>query len=152
MNDRLSLALRAWANRFPLRKAEHYVFPAEQYGQPGEKRPGTYEANPTQPIGNWKTAWKNARTAANVSCRFHDLRHSAVTRLLEGGVSFPIVASLLGWSPSTTTKMAKRYGHIGRSAHRDAVAPLDPRTNQRRGGTEVGTLPSEPEIAEAVSA
>ena len=43
-----------------------------------------------------------------------------------GGVSFPIVASLLGWSPSTTTKMAKRYGHIGNAAHREAVAALDP--------------------------
>ena len=60
-----------------------------------------------------------------MSCRFHDLRHSACTRLLEGGVSFPIVASLMGWSPSTTTKMAKRYGHIGPSAKRAAMATLD---------------------------
>jgi integrase len=38
---------------------------------------------PTQPIGSWKTAWRNARKAAKVTCRFHDLRHSAVTRLPE---------------------------------------------------------------------
>jgi integrase len=102
MNDRLTLALRTWANRFPDRKQAHYVFPLEQYGQPGKKKPGTYDADPTKPIGSWKAASKNARTKAEVSCRFHDLRHSAVTRLLEGGVSFPIVASLLGWSPSPT--------------------------------------------------
>jgi hypothetical protein len=74
--------------------------------------------NPLSPIGSWKTAWKNARKTAKVTCRFHDLRHSAVTRLLEAGVSFPIVASLLGWSPTTTTKMAKRYGHIGSGSPR----------------------------------
>ena len=74
--------------------------------------------------------------SSKLTCRFHDLRHSAVTRLLEGGVSFPIVASLLGWSPSTSTKMAKRYGHIGNAAHRQAVAALDPIT---KGAPEVGT-------------
>jgi len=131
LNDRLTLALRAWANRFSDPAATHYVFPAEQYGRPGEKTPGTYDVDPTKPIGSWKTGWKNARKEADVKCRFHDLRHSAVTRLLEAGVSFPIVASLLGWSPSTTTKMAKRYGHIGSAAHREAVASLDPST--RRG-------------------
>ena len=84
MNDRLTLALRAWANKFPDRVASHYLFPAEQYGQPGDQpeKPGTHEQDPTQPIGSWKTAWKTARKNAVVSCRFHDLRHSAVTRLL----------------------------------------------------------------------
>jgi integrase len=140
------------ANRSPDRKQEHYVFPAEQYGQPGEKTTGLYETDPSEPIGSWKTAWKNARKTAKVACRFHDLRHSAVTRLLEAGVSFPIVASLLGWSPSTTTKMAKRYGHIGSTAHREAVAALDPATNASRGGTKEGTNSTEQETAEAVSA
>jgi integrase len=133
MNDRLTLAIRTWAKRFPDREPEHYVFPAEQYGQPGVKKPGTYEVDLTKPIGSWKTAWKNARKAAEVKCRFHDLRHSAVTRLLEAGVSFPIVASLLGWSPSTTTKMARRYGHIGSAAHRAAVAALDPAAGRPEG-------------------
>lgn len=152
MNDRLTLALRAWANRFPERKPEHYVFPAEQYGRPGAETAGTYEFDAMRPMGSWKTGWKNARRDAGVVCRFHDLRHSAVTRLLEAGVSFPIVASLLGWSPSTTTKMAKRYGHIGSAAHREAVAALDPSTKQREGGTKAGTLSAESEIVEAVSA
>jgi hypothetical protein len=29
--------------------------------------------------------------------------------MLERGASLPIVASIMGWSPSTTAKMAKRY-------------------------------------------
>jgi integrase len=154
MNDRLTLALRTWANRFHARASVHYVFPAEQYGRPGTKtkKPGTYAADPTTPIGSWKTAWKNARTKANVSCRFHDLRHSAVTRLLEGGVSFPIVASLLGWSASTTTKMARRYGHIGNAAHRQAVATLDPAAGASKVGTKSGTTDATTDQAKAASA
>jgi integrase len=152
MNDRLTMAMRTWAKRFPDRETSHFVFPAEQYGTPGDEKPGTYDADPTKAMGSWKTAWKNVRKSADVKCRFHDLRHSAVTRLLEGGVSFPIVASLLGWSPSTTTKMAKRYGHIGNIAHREAVATLDPATNKRQGGTKEGTASAEPESPKAVSA
>ena len=36
LNDRLTLALRTWAKRTPDRLHAHYVFPLEQYGQPGE--------------------------------------------------------------------------------------------------------------------
>jgi hypothetical protein len=68
------------------------------------------------------------------------------------GVSFPIVASLLGWSPSTTTKMAKRYGHIGGAAHRQAVATLDPATGRTKVGTKTGTSDATTERATAVSA
>lgn len=151
MNDRLTLALRTWANRTPDRLQSHYVFPLEQYGQPGDETPGTYDVDPMKPIGSWKTGWQNARTTAVVSCRFHDLRHTACTRLLEAGVSFPIVASLMGWSPSTTTKMAKRYGHIGSAAHRDAVRALDPATGKKTVGTKVGTADAETENAKAVN-
>jgi hypothetical protein len=45
--------------------------------------------------------------------------------MLEGGVRLSVVASILGWSPATTARMAKRYGHIGQVAQRHAVAVLD---------------------------
>ncbi|MCU1308067.1 MAG: hypothetical protein JWN45_2762 [Acidobacteriaceae bacterium] len=54
-------------------------------------------------------------------CRFHDLRHTAVTRLLEAGIPYPVVASMMGWSAATAIRMAKRYGHIGSKALRDAA-------------------------------
>ena len=60
----------------------------------------------------------------SLKCRFHDLRHSAVTRLLEAGVPYPVVASIMGWSAATAIRMAKRYGHIGQRALRDAVDVL----------------------------
>jgi integrase len=63
--------------------------------------------------------------------RFHDLRHTAVTRMLEGGVPLSVVASILGWSPATTTRMMKRYGHIGQVAQRQAVEVLDPKPSKQ---------------------
>ena len=31
----------------------------------------------------------------------------------------------MGWSPATSLRMVKRYGHIGASAQREALAKLD---------------------------
>ena len=73
-------------------------------------------------------------------------------RLAAVGVSFPIVAGLLGWNSSTTTKMAKCYGHIGNAVHRAAVATLDPQTKAKRGGIKVSTATAETKKGKAVSA
>ena len=72
-------------------------------------------------------SWTTARTAAGISCRFHDLRHTAVTRLLEAGQPFAVVAEIMGWSPATSVRMAKRYGHIGDSVRRQAMTALETR-------------------------
>jgi hypothetical protein len=47
-----------------------------------------------------------------------------VTRLLEAGIPYPVVASMMGWSAATAIRMAKRYGHIGSKALRDAADVL----------------------------
>ncbi len=86
--------------------------------------PCAYATDPSRPIGSWKVAWKAAKTRAGVRCRFHDLRHTGCTRMLEAGVPFAVVAAIMGWSASTTVRMAKRYGHIGQDAQRQAVAAL----------------------------
>jgi Phage integrase family len=58
------------------------------------------------------------------SLRFHDLRHSTATKLLEQGTPFAVVADILGWSASTAIRMAKRYGHIRPEAQRQALAGI----------------------------
>lgn len=91
------------------------------------------ETDPTTPVGSLKEAWETARAvaakadAALGKVRWHDLRHTCCTRLLGRGVSLPMVASIMGWSASTTVRMAQRYGHIGEAAKRDALAKLDAR-------------------------
>jgi integrase len=105
-------ALDIWAARFPERKAEHFIFPAGENGK----------VDPTRAINNWRTAWRRAcRNADLPGLRFHDLRHSTATKLLEQGTPFAVVAQILGWSASTAVRMAKRYGHIRPEIQRKAL-------------------------------
>ena len=128
-------ALKGWATQFPDRKPEHYVFAAERYGLATDDAvPHTHSIDPTRPIKSLKEAWESAKRVSGVTCRFHDLRHSACTRLLERGVPLPVIASLLGWSAGTTVRMARRYGHISADAQRQAVMALMPlpKSSKRR--------------------
>lgn len=126
LNNRALTTLREWAKQFPHRKSNDFVFPSERVGFSGnEKIPQLFDTDPSKPLTSWKTAWTTARQAAGVQCRFHDLRHSVVTRLLERGQPFAVVASLMGWSPATALRMVRVYGHIGASAQREAMAALD---------------------------
>lgn len=124
LNDRAVAILGFWASLFPLRGPSHFVFPAERYGASGDGATVVYESDPTRPIGRWKEAWESAKIRAGVSCRFHDLRHTGCTRMLEAGVPFSVVATIMGWSASTTVRMSRRYGHIGQTAQRQAVNAL----------------------------
>jgi integrase len=132
MTNAARQTLTFWAQNFPNKKPNHYVFPAEQYGGQGkDDKFGftggcAYDTDPTQPIGTWKEAWEAAKERAGVECRWHDLRHTGCTRLLEAGVSHPIVAEIMGWSASTTIRMIKEvYGHIGLNAKRRAIEQME---------------------------
>jgi len=144
LNARIRSVLEMWAAQFPKRQPMHFVFPHEKYGAAGEEGafgftagPVVYDTDPLRPIGNWKEAWEKAKERAGgilggnaeqqespLLCRFHDLRHTAVTRLLEAGIPYPVVASIMGWSAATAIRMAKRYGHIGNQALRAAADVL----------------------------
>ena len=127
LNMRAAAVLEFWASNFPDRQPAHYVFPSERYGAAGDSfTPCSYQTDPTKPIGRWKEAWEAAKIRAKVQCRFHDLRHTGCTRMLEAGVPFPVLAMLMGWSAATTIRMAKRYGHIGQAALRKAVEAISP--------------------------
>ncbi len=163
LNGRILSVLEMWAAQFPGRQPTHFVFVREKYGAAGEEDsfgftagPVVYDTDPTRPIGDWKAAWEKAKKRAGailsgraeeesepLKCRFHDLRHTAVTRLLEGGIPYPVVASMMGWSAATAIRMAKRYGHIGSQALRDAADVL--------GGVKIQaeTLKKSPKSPEA---
>lgn len=112
LNPRAWAALEMWTAKFPNRKPDDYIFPACENGH----------IDPSKPVTNWRTAWHNACEEAKLpGLRFHDLRHTAVTKLLENGQPLAVVADLLGWSPATTVRMTGRYGHIRPEAKRRAV-------------------------------
>ena len=128
LNATALAALQSWATKFADRKTDHFVFPAERYGLAGnDETPHAHSCDPEKPLGSLKESWESAKTKCDVQCRFHDLRHSACTRLVERGVPLPVIASLLGWSAGTTVRMARRYGHITADAQRQAVMALEPK-------------------------
>ncbi len=167
LNQRAVEMLTFWAQRFPNRQQEHYVFPLETCAQKGtEKSFGftgevVYETDPLKPIGDLKEAWEGAKRrtrrhcpqcengtlgekskpgkryacdachwetnelpAGLVAVRFHDLRHSFVSRAISARVPLPIIAKIVGWSAGTMAKMAARYGHFGMEELRGAVESI----------------------------
>ena len=133
LNDKAAKVLKFWADLFPDRKPAHFTFPSERYGAGGDDfEPTVFDVDPETPIGSWKESWESVRRRTGVVVRFHDLRHTCVTRMLEGGVPLSVVGSILGWSPATTARMAKRYGHIGQVALRQAVGVLEKAARPRR--------------------
>ena len=83
LNARALGLLSFWADLFPNREPNHYVFPSKKYGiaqredeKKGLTRTYVYDTDPTKPIGRWKEAWEAAKIRAGVECRFHDLRHT----------------------------------------------------------------------------
>lgn len=161
LNDRATAVLTFWSESFPNREPEHAVFPTERVGAGGDAfTPCVSETDPLTPIGSLKEAWEAAKSKrrANVKARWHDLRHTCCTRLLEQGVSLPIIGQILGWAPSTTVRMAQRYGHIGHEAQRQAMALLDPPkakqpTKTRKARDKAAaTQPSQPEAAATIPA
>ena len=146
MNARTLAALRTWAQEFPDRKGDHFVFPSEKVGFSGhEEIVSVFDTDPSKPITSWKVSWTTARAAAGVRCRFHDLRHTAATRLLEAGQPIAVVAEIMGWSPATATRMAKVYGHIGDSVRRQAMAALDTRKPMANTGTTDSAVVPQPQ-------
>lgn len=94
---------------------ERYVFP---YG-----RDRKWDAS--RPITTFKTAWENARGKAGISCRFHDLRHTAITNLCESGASEETIMAIAG---HVSRKMLSHYAHIRTEAKRKAVEAIGRRS------------------------
>ncbi|HLW54365.1 MAG TPA: tyrosine-type recombinase/integrase [Candidatus Angelobacter sp.] len=150
LSPRAMATLQFWASEFPDRKPEHFVFPTQKYGGGGKKdhfgftEGMSYDLDVTRPVGDVKEAWERARVRATeiltegsdddneneiqpLVCRFHDLRHTAVSRMIDAGVPLMKIAKIVGWSPSTTVQMAARYGHFTLDELRGAVETISAR-------------------------
>jgi integrase len=120
-------ALQEWRREFPDAAPSHYVFPTERYGLAGEEgylegKVVPYAIDPTTPIGSWKVSWTAARTAAKVDCRWHDMRHTFVSRMAESQASDATIMALAG---HLSRKMLERYSHTRGEAKRLAIAVFD---------------------------
>ena len=92
---------------------EHYLWCASQH----------HKLDPMKPARKWDTAWRALRDAAGLpGLRFHDLRHTVVTRLLEAGEPDHVVESITG---HLSRRMLEHYSHIRLNAKKAALDRLD---------------------------
>ena len=77
--------------------------------------------------------------AGLVAVRFHDLRHTAVSRMIAARVPLPIIAKIVGWTAGTMAKMASRYGHFAIDELRSAVEAIG-QTPVQKSNFEAGSL------------
>lgn len=92
---------------------QHYLWHASKH----------HHHNPSRPAAKWDTAWRALRDKAGLSgLRFHDLRHTVVTELLEAGVPDHVVESITG---HLSRRMLEHYSHVRIKAKKTALDNLD---------------------------
>lgn len=89
-------------------------------------------------IKSWRTAWEGAKRRAGVEdFRWHDLRHTAGTRMVRRGVGLSVVQEVLGHADIATTR---RYVHHDakdklaalEALSRENAAPVDGNSAERK--------------------
>lgn len=68
-----------------------------------------------------RESWDRAREETGIDCRWHDLRHTCASWLVQAGVPIFTVAQLLGHS---STAVTQRYAHLAPQHLADAVAKM----------------------------
>lgn len=124
LTRRVCAVLTLWLSRFPDAPADSYVFPHHKVGLAGNSRqPVIWDVKPDLPIGEWKKTWQRVREAAGLDYRWHDLRHSFVSRLAENpAVSETTITALAG---HVSRKMLEHYSHIRVQAKETAIRGLE---------------------------
>ncbi len=134
LNAAARKALADWGNRFPDHKAEHYVFPWCE----------SRIIDLTEPTKGWRIATcavecpkcgllqRPTKSCQNDKCkadmhdvksplaglRFHDLRHTAITKLAESQASDQTIMAIAG---HVSRQMLEHYSHVRMAAKRAAL-------------------------------
>jgi integrase len=146
------LLLRASLLKPPAIEPNHYLLPKSLSRITHGKLKGGRGYDPTQHQVCWDTAWRSLTSAVHCpAChqlqqpaekcrdekcgadmkdvqsvihglRFHDLRHTFVTQMVERGIPLGVVQGMVG---HMSARMLRHYTHIGSGAARRAVELLD---------------------------
>jgi integrase len=122
LNPLAFASLIKWAGRFPESKPEHYVFPACEAAGIEREHPDMERVDPSKPIKSWRSAWRAALKRTGLKLRFHDLRHTCITKVAETTASDQTIMAIAG---HVSHKMMEHYSHIRMEAKRvalDAIA------------------------------
>ena len=147
LTSRICAVLTLWLSRFPEAGADSYVFPRFSVGLEGNaRRPKFFAADLAKPIGEWKKAWKDACKTSKVRYRWHDLRHTFITRLAERPeVSEQTIMSLAG---HVSRSMLARYSHIRSQAKQAAISALEDAAEKANSESESPQNPPQSEHEE----
>ncbi len=121
LNSVAYAALVRWASRFPEAQPDDYAFPACEDARLDCPNPNARKVDPSRPIKSWRTAWRRALKDAGLGIRFHDLRHTCITKLAEGQASEQTLMSIAG---HLSRKMLEHYSHIRMAAKRAALEAI----------------------------
>jgi len=119
LNDDGLWAVRQLLHRAKLigaSKPDDYLLPANMSKHTKKTDPlkGERGFNPRQHQNSWKTAWENLKKAAGLQgFRFHDLRHTHITRAIEAGVPIEVVMAQVG---HLSAEMTRYYTHLNADA------------------------------------
>ncbi len=121
---RVCACLSLWLSRFPDAGPNSFVFPFHQVGISGNsRRVEVYDVNLERPTGSWRKAWLGTCKNAGVRYRWHDLRHTFVSRLAESAsISEQTIRSL---ARHVSRQMLEHYSHIRSQAKQAAIRCLE---------------------------
>ena len=124
LSGRACACLTLWVARFPEATLDSYLFPYHKVGVAGNKRTvQIWDVDPSRPMGSWRKAWVLALKGAELRYRWHDLRHTFISRLAENaGVSEQTIRALAG---HVSRQMLERYSHIRSQAKQAAIRALE---------------------------
>jgi integrase len=100
--------LNDWKVRFGNRLTpQSFVFPGRMYGRKNYTLPSSVALD--KPMVSLNSTWDKILDAADVKCRWHDLRHSCATRIAKAsGGNRQLIRDMFGWS---SDEMMKVYLH-----------------------------------------
>ncbi len=127
----------AWAVKELVKRAKEMgAVEPQHYLLPHRARNGETGFDVTRPISSWKGSWNRLRIAAGMPhLRRYDLRHHAITKLLEDeNVSERTVIELAG---HVSRQMLERYSHIRMRTKREAVDALAKKGSRNVGGANL---------------
>ena len=71
LSPRAVASLQFWAQQFPNRQPEHYVFPSERYGASGDEfKACVYSSDPEKPMARFKAPGKTQSATQRLSADF----------------------------------------------------------------------------------
>jgi integrase len=117
------LLMRASTLKPPATQPEHYLMPKDLSRIAHGTHKGERGYDPDQHQQYWDTAWHSLTERAELpGLRFHDLRHTFITHMVELGVPLGVIQTFVA---HMSARMVRHYTHVTSGAARKAVELLD---------------------------